>query len=58
MGTRTYTDACVILDALGTDDAWAERARAILKDTARDLIVSDYVKLETLPKMVYNKRLD
>jgi predicted nucleic acid-binding protein len=58
MGTRTYTDACLILDALGTDRARAERARAILEDPARELIVGDYVKLETLPKMVYNKRLD
>jgi predicted nucleic acid-binding protein len=55
MGTRTYIDSSVIINVLKENDERAERARAILKDTARDLIVGDYVKLETLPKMVYNK---
>jgi predicted nucleic acid-binding protein len=55
MGKRTYLDSSVIINALSTDKERAARARALLKDTTRDLIVGDYVKLETLPKMVYNK---
>jgi predicted nucleic acid-binding protein len=48
----------VIINALREDKERVERARAVLKDPARDLIVGDYVKLETLPKMIYNKRTD
>jgi predicted nucleic acid-binding protein len=45
----------VIINALRDDPVLRRRARAVLTDSSRDLIVGDYVKLETLPKMVYNK---
>ncbi|MDR3325344.1 MAG: PIN domain-containing protein [Spirochaetaceae bacterium] len=58
MGKRSYLDPSVIINALKENDERAERAQAVLEDPTRDLIVGDYVKLETLPKMVYNKRSD
>jgi predicted nucleic acid-binding protein len=33
-----------------------QRARAIFKDAARTFVVSDYLWLETMPKMSFNKR--
>jgi predicted nucleic acid-binding protein len=55
MGKRTYLDSSVIINALSANKERVARAKAILNDPTRDLIVGDYVKLETLPKMVYNK---
>jgi predicted nucleic acid-binding protein len=40
------------------DDPRSQRARAILEDTTRSFVLSDYIWLETLPKMLYNKLYD
>jgi predicted nucleic acid-binding protein len=56
MGLYTYPDANVILNVFSENKTRAERARAILKDTARIFVVSDYLWLETLPKMLNNKQ--
>jgi hypothetical protein len=45
----------VIINALREDPVLRRRAQAILTDPVRILIVGDYVKLETLPKMMFNK---
>jgi predicted nucleic acid-binding protein len=58
MGLYTYSDANVILNAFSQDKVRAQRARAILEDTARTFVVSDYLWLETVPKVVYNKQYD
>jgi predicted nucleic acid-binding protein len=52
-----YPDSSLILNVF-LDDARGERARAILQDTTRHFVVSDYVWLETVPKAVYNKQHD
>jgi predicted nucleic acid-binding protein len=56
MGLYTYPDANVILNVFSEDKTRAQRARAILKDTTRTFVVSDYTWLETIPKAVYNKQ--
>jgi predicted nucleic acid-binding protein len=56
MGLCTYADANVILNVFSEDKARAQRARAIFKDAARIFVVSDYLWLETMPKMIFNKR--
>jgi predicted nucleic acid-binding protein len=56
MGLYTYSDSNVILNVFSPDKVRAQRARAILEDTARRFVFSDYVWLETLPKMIYNKQ--
>jgi predicted nucleic acid-binding protein len=58
MGLYTYPDANVILYVFSKNEARAQRARAILEDTVRTFVVSDYLWLETLPKMFYNKQYD
>jgi predicted nucleic acid-binding protein len=58
MGLYTYPDTNVILNVFSEGKARVQRARAILKDTTRTFVVSDYVWLETLPKMLYNKQYD
>jgi predicted nucleic acid-binding protein len=48
----------VIVNAVREDKERAKQAQIVLEDPTRDLIVGDYVRLETLPKMVYNKKID
>jgi predicted nucleic acid-binding protein len=59
MGLHTYTypDANVILNVFSRDKSLARRANAVLTDSLRRFVVSDYVWLETIPKAVYNKQL-
>jgi predicted nucleic acid-binding protein len=56
MGLRTYIDANVILNSFSDAKELRERAKAAMQDIERDYIVSDYLWLETLPKMIYNKQ--
>jgi len=54
---RTYIDADVIINALRVDDEKRYLiAFKILEDKNRLLLVSDYLRLETLPKPVYNRQ--
>jgi predicted nucleic acid-binding protein len=54
--TRSYIDASLIIDAVSHElTAQKRHAVAVLDDTGRDFITSDYVWLETLPKMQYQK---
>ena len=56
MATQTFIDACVLMAAArGTDDI-ASRAMAILDDPNREFVSSSFVKLEVLPKSVYEKQ--
>jgi predicted nucleic acid-binding protein len=50
-----YPDSSLILSVFW-DDERGERARAVLKDTTRRFVVSDYTWLETMPKAIYNKQ--
>jgi predicted nucleic acid-binding protein len=56
MGLYTYPDANVILNVFSEDKARAQRAHVIFEDMTRTFVVSDYLWLETMPKMIYNKR--
>jgi predicted nucleic acid-binding protein len=58
MGLRTYPDANVIINYFSENRWLAERAWSILGDPTRDFVVSDYLWLEILPKMIYNKQQD
>jgi predicted nucleic acid-binding protein len=53
---RSYIDASLIIDAVSHElTAQKHRAVAVLDDVGRNFVTSDYVWLETLPKMQYQK---
>lgn len=52
---RTYIDADVVINALRVEDIGrCQIAYKILGDPGRVLLVSDYLRLETLPKPIYH----
>lgn len=56
MSILTFIDSCVLIAAFrGTQEA-SQRAFAILDDPERLFASSDFVRLELLPKAVYNKQ--
>lgn len=55
MPKRTYVDACVLISAFRGDEPSASAALAVLGDPARVFVVSDYLRLETLPKPTFHK---
>lgn len=52
---RTYIDANVIIAAFQGEESVARRALQVLDDPNRELVVSDYLKLEVLPKPTFLK---
>jgi predicted nucleic acid-binding protein len=52
----TYVDAGVLIAAARGRSAEANRALAVLDDAAREFAASDFLRLEVLPKAVYNQR--
>ena len=54
--TRTYIDANVLIEAFQGTSPSAEKALRVLDDPDRKLVVSDYVRLEVLPKPKFHKR--
>jgi predicted nucleic acid-binding protein len=53
---RSYLDSSVIINVFSKDRRLAERSLAVIDDSSRQFVVGDYVKLETLPKMIYNRQ--
>jgi len=53
---RTYIDASVLIAAFQGEDEMAQRALSVLDDPNRLLVVSDYLRLEVLPKPKFHKR--
>lgn len=53
---RTFVDSGVLIAAARGDNEQSERAFSILDDPAREFVSSEFVKLECLPKSVYNRR--
>jgi len=53
---RTYIDASVLLAAFQGEDDTSRRALEVLDDPGRILVVSDYLRLEVLPKPTFYKR--
>lgn len=54
--TRTYLDASVLIEAFQGEEPVARRALQVLDDPNRALVVSDYLRLEVLPKPTFHKR--
>jgi len=51
---RTYIDANVLIAAFQGKEAVAERALEVLDDPERALVVSQYLRLEVLPKPLFH----
>lgn len=58
MPKRTYLDSGVLLAAFAAQGDVGAKALEVLDDPDRQLVVSDAVKLELLPKPIYEKRKD
>jgi predicted nucleic acid-binding protein len=56
MPKRAYIDTSVLIAAFQGKGALGRRALEVLDDPERALIVSDAVRLESLPKARYNKQ--
>ncbi len=53
---RTYIDANVLIAAFQGDGLVSRRAMEVLDAPDRELLVSDYLRLEVLPKPTFHKR--
>ena len=53
---RTYIDANILIAAFRGEEPLAQRALRVLDDPDRKLVVSDYLRLEVLPKPTFQKR--
>jgi predicted nucleic acid-binding protein len=53
---RTYIDANVLIAAFQGEESVARRALQVLDDPNREIVVSDYLKLEVLPKPTFLKK--
>jgi predicted nucleic acid-binding protein len=54
--TRTFIDSGVLIYAARGEDTIAEAALKIIEDTEREFASSLFLKLEVLPKAIFNKR--
>ncbi|NMF86257.1 PIN domain-containing protein [Nodosilinea sp. P-1105] len=55
--TRTFVDSGVLIAAARGEDAIAEAALSFLFDPARVFVSSPFVRLEVLPKAVFNQKM-
>lgn len=55
---RTYVDASVLIAAFRGDGIISPRAMEVLDDPDRKLVVSDFLRLEVLPKPTFHKRAE
>jgi hypothetical protein len=53
---RTYVDTSVLIGAFSGDKIISERAFAIITDLAREFVVSDYLRLESVSKPKFHRR--
>ena len=56
MKKRTYLDANVLIAAFQGDEITSRWAMEVLDDPDRSFVISDFLKLEILPKPIFNKR--
>jgi predicted nucleic acid-binding protein len=54
--TRTFLDAGVLIAAARGNEPSSRRAFEILDDAGRSFVSSPFVRLEVLPKAIFNKR--
>lgn len=52
---QAYVDACVLIAAFQGDHDLSSKALAVLDDPDLDIVVSDYVRLEVLPKPTFHE---
>jgi predicted nucleic acid-binding protein len=57
-GRRTYIDSGVLIAAFQGDHQVHTAAMEILDDPDRDILVSEFIRLETLPKPIFEQRLE
>lgn len=53
---RTYVDSNVLIEAFRGQEPGYRIALGILDDPGRELVVSDFLKLEVLPKPIFHNR--
>jgi predicted nucleic acid-binding protein len=53
MAIKTYLDSNVLINIFVDDADTVQRARGVITDSNRTFVVSDYVRLEVIPKMNY-----
>ena len=53
---RTFLDASVLITAARGTGADANSALELLKDPNREFVASPFLKLEVLPKAIFNQR--
>jgi predicted nucleic acid-binding protein len=53
---RTYVDANVLIAAFRGEEPVSRRAMDVLDDSSRNFVVSDYLRLEVLPKPTFHKQ--
>jgi predicted nucleic acid-binding protein len=56
MSNRSHIDASLLLAAFKSKNGMHEKAMEVIKDPDRQLIVSDAVWLEVMPKPLYHKQ--
>lgn len=54
----TFIDSGVLLSAANGEGEIAEKALEILEDSNREFASSEFVKLELIPKAIYNKQTE
>jgi len=54
----TYVDAGVLISAFQGKGDISDGAMAVLDDPDREFVISDFLRLETLPKPVFHSRQD
>lgn len=55
---KTYVDANVLISAFQGKNDISRRAMAVLDDPEREFVISDFLRLEAIPKPTFLKRLD
>ncbi len=55
---RTFVDACVLIAVVQGNDSVAKQAFEIIDDPNREFVVSDFLRLEVLPKPTFHKYLE
>ena len=53
---RTYVDANILISAFNGNEVASLAAIAVLNDPKKEFVISDYLRLEIIPKPFFNKR--
>ena len=55
---RTFLDSCVLIAAFQGKEEVARRAFEIIDDPDREFVISDFIKLELIPKPTFHRNQD